>query len=168
MHVCVVLKSTTIQDVSWDLAFWTELPLDLTTSLHRFISEMQGSKMEATSPHPQNHLGLWMSSYLLLQPPRAAWRDVKVLYPYSQSGTLLLPRECKLLASACFFPQLQCISKSARHLKDLSLKLSKGGMAGTVGKPWLQPWVWSGLGQYGSVSQIRPALGDTAPIEIQV
>lgn len=37
------------------------------------------------------------------------------------------------------FPELWRLSKSARHLKDLGLGLSKGGIAGTVGEKWLQP-----------------------------
>lgn len=104
VHACCAVVNT-MRNVSQHLALWAELPLDPTPSLYHFISvmhEMGGSKMEATSQHPQNHLGLWKSSYLLPQPPSGAWSDVKVLSPFSESGTLLFPRECKLPASACF------------------------------------------------------------------
>lgn len=110
MHPTVVVhynwKSNTMQDVCQHLALWTELPLDPTPSPHHFVSVMHEtgrSKMEATSPHSQNHLGPWMSSYLLPQPPSGARSDARVLSPFSESGTLLFPRGCKLPASACFF-----------------------------------------------------------------
>lgn len=49
-----------VPGVSQHLALWTKVPSDPTLSLHHFLSVMYetgGSKMEATSPHSQNHLG---------------------------------------------------------------------------------------------------------------
>lgn len=96
VHPCC--KINAVPGVSQHLALWTEVPLDPTPSLHHFLSVMHetgGSKMEAT-------LGPWMSSYALPQPPSGARSDVKVLYPFTESGTLLFPRECKLPANAYF------------------------------------------------------------------
>lgn len=81
-------------------SLWTQPP-----SLHHFLSVMHetgGSKMEATSPHSQNHLGPWISSYVLPQPPSGAQSDVKVLSTFTESGTLHFPRERKLQANAYF------------------------------------------------------------------
>lgn len=103
VHYCY--KSNTTQSVSQHLALLAGLPLDATLSLHHSISVMHetgGSKTKATSPHSQTHLGPWMSSYLLPQPPSGARGDVKVLSPYPESGTVPFPREGELPASAPF------------------------------------------------------------------
>ena len=111
------------------------------------------------SPHPQNHLGPRMSSYSQPQPPSGAQREVKVLSPFTKSGTLLFPRDSKL-PGKYLLPFLSCcVSQSAQHLKDLGLGPSKGGQFGAVKGPRLQPWVCARLRQHGSVSKIIPALG---------
>lgn len=100
--VCVLLLRTTVVRVAQrrlsarqHLALWTEVPLEPTPRLHHFISvthETGGCKMEATSPHSQNHLGPWMSSYLLPQPPSGARSDVKVLSPLFWKWDIAFPR----------------------------------------------------------------------------
>lgn len=137
LHGSVRCTSNTMQGVSQHHALCTELPLDPTPSLHHFISviqETRGTKMEATSPYSRNHLGPWMSSYLLPQPPSGAQSDVKVLSPFSKSGTLLSPRECKLPASACFFPWAVVSLKVCPTFKGFGPSTIKGWHSGDCGR----------------------------------
>lgn len=123
--LCTSVVRATLQAVSQHLEMPNKLPLDPTCSLYHILSVMHetgGSKMDAASPHSQSHLGPWMSPYLQRQPPSDTWADAKVLpQPLAESGTLLSPRECQLKQTPASLLELQCLSKSGWHLKDLGV-----------------------------------------------
>lgn len=131
--LCTVVVRATLPAVSHHLEMQAELPLDPTCSLYHILSvmhEMRGRKMDAASPHSQSHLGPWMSPYLqcslqvtpgvMQRHSPTPWRKWVIGFPERMSAP----------ANACFSSELQCLSKSGWHLKDLGLWLSGLGWSG--------------------------------------
>lgn len=103
-----------------------------------FISVMHETgrqEMEVNSLHPQNHLGVEMSSYLLPQHERSlkgGHTDVKahslsLFFFFLKLGHCFSPENVSSQPVSASFPELWCLLESARHLKDLGLQLSKCG-----------------------------------------